>query len=530
MSSKLAPLLYKPGIQRDGTSFQSSYCTDGQWVRFQRGVIKRMGGIKSLNSAFDKVKVTNILMLPFNNEIYTYLASSNRIDSYVITKDFNIAENRENILPPNHGMVVVNDPVRTWQSQIIVQNERSVVVFLAINNGEDIADTSAPALFSKEITSNVPLIIAGINIRADINGGMCYSAPFLFLYGSNGLVQYSKSNNPLDFTTSNDAATGGALNISNDKVIFGTPVRGGANSPSILFWTFSSVIRISNVGDETVKFRIDVISHSSSILSSRCVVEYDGLFYWPGVDRFFFFNGVVNQIFNTMNLNYFYDNIDMNKRQKVFGVKNPKYGEIWWYYPEKANAGDPNIGCTRALIYNKNENSWYDTALSMDAATFSNELGILAIYGIPLTQPDGGKYLWRQEYNFDQVKWNRNTNNYLTSKISSFITTPTFSWAAFDPMRQQSGTFSPLVDRWMELRRIEPDFITNRDDSILQVVVNIKRYAQSPQVTNVPVSFTRTTEKIDMRAQGRHMTLTFSSSDYFEMGHTMLLLGIGDGQ
>ncbi len=530
MTSKLAPLLYKPGIQRDGTNFQSSYCTDGQWVRFQRGVIKRMGGIKGLNTAFDINNMTDILMTPFNDQIYTYLSSANTINSYVITKEFQFAQDRVASLPAGFPA----NPRRAWQSQVVITQGRSFVVFLAVENGQDIANIGASQLFSKELTSNAPLVAAGINVSPNINGGMCYSAPFLFLYGSNGVVQYSRSNNPLDFTKDNDASTGGEISIANDKVIFGSPVRGGANSPSVLFWTFSSVIRISNVGNEAVQFRRDVISHSSSILSSRCVVEYDGLFYWPGVDRFFFFNGVVNPIFNTMNLNYFYDNIDMNKRQKVFGVKNPKYGEVWWYYPEKANAGNPNIGCTRALIYNKNENSWYDTAISMDAGYFSDELGILATYGAPLTAANppipAEKYLWRQEYNFNQEKWNRLTNTYLISKISSFVTTPTFSWAAFDPMRQQSGTFSPLVDRWMELRRIEPDFITNRDDSILSVAVNTKRYAQSPRVTNIPVTFTRTTEKIDMRVQGRHMTLTFSSDDYFEMGHIIMTLGIGDGQ
>ena len=33
-----------PGIQRDGTSFDTNLCIDGQWVRFYRGRPKKIGG------------------------------------------------------------------------------------------------------------------------------------------------------------------------------------------------------------------------------------------------------------------------------------------------------------------------------------------------------------------------------------------------------------------------------------------------------------------------------------------------------
>ena len=49
MEKNLYPLLFKPGIKRDGTLFQSEYCTDGQWVRFQRGTAKKIGGMRSIN-------------------------------------------------------------------------------------------------------------------------------------------------------------------------------------------------------------------------------------------------------------------------------------------------------------------------------------------------------------------------------------------------------------------------------------------------------------------------------------------------
>lgn len=45
----------RPGIQRDGTQFDTNLCIDGQWVRFYRGRPKKIGG--------------NTLLTPGNNEI-----------------------------------------------------------------------------------------------------------------------------------------------------------------------------------------------------------------------------------------------------------------------------------------------------------------------------------------------------------------------------------------------------------------------------------------------------------------------------
>ena len=43
------PLVYKPGIQRDGTDFQDEYCIDGQWIRFVDGKIRKMKGQQQIH-------------------------------------------------------------------------------------------------------------------------------------------------------------------------------------------------------------------------------------------------------------------------------------------------------------------------------------------------------------------------------------------------------------------------------------------------------------------------------------------------
>ena len=48
MTDKTISLQIKPGIQRDGTLFDAPTYVDGQWVRFQRGRPRKIGGYKGI--------------------------------------------------------------------------------------------------------------------------------------------------------------------------------------------------------------------------------------------------------------------------------------------------------------------------------------------------------------------------------------------------------------------------------------------------------------------------------------------------
>jgi hypothetical protein len=48
LTAKVIALNIKPGIQRDGTLFDSPVFIDGQWVRFQRGRPRKVGGYKGI--------------------------------------------------------------------------------------------------------------------------------------------------------------------------------------------------------------------------------------------------------------------------------------------------------------------------------------------------------------------------------------------------------------------------------------------------------------------------------------------------
>ena len=46
MATKVFTLDAKPGIQRDGTIFDKLFYSDGEWVRFQRGRPRKIGGYR----------------------------------------------------------------------------------------------------------------------------------------------------------------------------------------------------------------------------------------------------------------------------------------------------------------------------------------------------------------------------------------------------------------------------------------------------------------------------------------------------
>ena len=139
------------------------------------------------------------------------------------------------------------------------------------------------------------------------------------------------------------------------KVVKGMTMRGGTNSPSGLFWATDSLIRVSFTGQSPLYWRYDIVSSQISTMSSSCFVEMEGVFFWLGVDRFYQYNGQVSVLANDKNVNWLFDNINYEQRQKVWATKIPRYNEIWFFYP-RGTATE----CTDAIIYNTKDKLWYD--------------------------------------------------------------------------------------------------------------------------------------------------------------------------
>lgn len=354
------------------------------------------------------------------------------------------------------------------------------------------------------------------NDPIEVSGGLVLLYPYLFVYGNNGLIKNSSAGNFFDW----NSADANETNVATSKIVKGLPVRGGTTSPSGLFWSLDSLVRVSytptTVSASTIYWRYDLITQQSSILSSQSVIEYDGIYYWCGVDRFLVYNGVVQEITNIYNINYFFDNLNYSQRQKVWAMKIPRWGEIWWFYPK----GDATE-CTDAVIFNVREQVWYDSGEALGAR---RSAGVFSeVFRKPIwagtEQNSAGTYtLWQHETGVDEVYLNNQ------NAIQSSFTTNNIGWVTGGP-----GASEPIgPNRWIRMERVEPDFNQTGD---MNLYITGKGYANDVSDTSTPYVFSPETLKIDMREQRREMRLVFESNvvlGNYETGQILLSAEVGD--
>lgn len=371
------------------------------------------------------------------------------------------------------------------------------------------------ATLSANATASGTVVLTFDN-NISVSGGIVMLFPYLFAYGNNGLIENCAAGDFNNWTS----ADSNKNNISSTKVVKGLPVRGGTTSPAGLFWTLDSVVRVTyaptTVGNQTLYWRYDLITQQSSILSSQCVIEYDGIFYWVGTDRFLMYNGVVQEVENKQNFNYFFDNLNYVQRQKVWVSKVPRWGEIWWFFP----SGDSEE-CNDAIIYNVREKVWYDAGKALGAR---RSAGVFTeVFRRPIWagnyQNTTGKYtLWQHETGTNEVYTNQ-----VNAIESSFETNIIGARMGLVGSVEQPGD-----NVWTRCERIEPDFVQT---GAMEVTVLGKGYAEDTTQESAPYTFDPDTLKVDMREQYREMRMRFKSNtqngDYF-MGRVLLSIDTGD--
>ena len=427
MTAKVISLTIQAGIQRDGTQFSSLKYVDGLWVRFQRGLPRKIGGYNGLFQNATGIS-RGMIMQSQNGINYVYSGQSDGVYVWqtnntngvgsgptTVTMSSAFNSNANNLWQwdvvydsggsgaltvlghPGQNLndisSTVNTPVMVGQfpyggmtklgiftASTVLNSTTTATVTpanLLIATGQSISGTGIPAnttitavstaggtttiTLSQAATSTSTQTLTYDN-NISVSGGVVVLYPYTFVYGNNGLIQNNSAGNLNNWV----GADSNANNVSGTKVIKGMPLRGGTTSPAGLFWSTDQLTRVTyapqTVGTSTIYWRYDIISTQTSIMSSQCVIEYDGIFYWCGVDRFLMYNGVVQEIQNDTNQNYFFDNLNYAQRQKVWVTKVPRFGEIWWFYPS-GNSTE----CNNAIIYNVREKTWYDAGFAIGA-------------------------------------------------------------------------------------------------------------------------------------------------------------------
>lgn len=456
------------GIKRDGTRFEGDFYVDGQWVRFQRGLPRKIGGYKVVNRYLSEIS-RGIKTYTENSYTYIHSGSAGSVERFRINGN-GVSSLITNRTPAN---LIVSDQ-NIWQFDVLYDSQSippvNTLVAQVAPNSSCICNTDGGQLFIGDLTGTGLLQeITTFPAGANVNGGICVLHPYLTYFGSDGFLGWSVAGDPGDLT----GVGSGNARIAAQKIVRGLPLRGGpGNAPAGLYWSADAVIRSSFVGGTQI-FQFDTISSQSSILSAASVIEYDGQYFWCGTDRFLMFNGVVREIPNNLNINYFFDGLNRNAAQKVFAYKVPRYGEIWWCYPR----GDATE-CTHAVIFNIKEGTWYDTELpngGRSAGEFSPVYAAPLLTGVQLSdfvpnvritqnddiritedgnsraiQPEEGFKVWQHEFGANEIDGQNIT------AVPSFFETADMSFLVGG--NPQS--------KWIRVEMIEPDFVQSENMTV----------------------------------------------------------------
>jgi hypothetical protein len=600
-----------PGIKRDGTKYEGDFYVDGQWVRWQRGLPRKMGGYRSTQKYLTEISrgLSNFTQQGF---VYCHSGSANYLERFTIDSTLNssVISDRTPVAVASSctvtltggasgsvdditidgvsiltGAVAFNTDLSTTAADVVTDintgtgthgytasNVGAVITIEAdVSVGSDpngytvavttttitatntdmaggsfalagsvdnlwmfdyqydsssnqnyilahvspnlecICNDTGGQIFFGDVLGTAPLVSVSLPPDANVTGGIVSLHPYLFYYGTDGIIGWSKAGEPTNLT---DLAGGaGIARPWGQKIVKGLPLRAGSGSaPAGIFWAYDAVIRATFTGGATV-FQFDVIATDTSIISPQCVIDYDGVFFWCGVDRFLMFNGVVREVPNQMNLNYFFDGINQNQKNKVFAFKVPRYGEIWWCYPR----GDATE-CTHAVIYNLRENCWYDTELpnfGRSAGQFSNAFAAPILSGV-VDDGDGYK-IWIQEQLTDEYDGSN------IRPIQSY-----FETADLSSLPQGRNEYLRIV-------AIEPDFVQNGP---MTVRITGRANARAPEVFSTDFEFPASAaadkpyEQIVMlKEQRRELRVRFESNSVYgdyQMGQIIGHLDTGD--
>ena len=498
----------RPGFGRDGTELDTPHFIDGQWVRFQRGRPKKIGGYKEIVTNYETpIRGCYVFSKDGLNYIYGFGANKSWVAATSQFASTSVANSSTlpGLTPGDRYSYQVDsifDATGSGTSELIIHPSQNLT---------DIADTfNSPVykLTASTVGSTPVAVSDGDGGNVEVSGGVVVLQPYVFAYGNDGLIKNSAANNPDSWVIS-ASSEANEVNVAATKIVKGLPLRAGGNTPAGLFWALDSLIKVSKAGSD---FRYDTVSAQTTILSPQSVVEYDGSYYWIGVDRFLVYNGTVNELPNQQNLNWFFDNLNYTQRTKVWAYKNTRYGEIWWFFP----FGEAQE-CTHAIIYNVRENCWYDSRHARSAGYSARVFRYPVLFG---SQPNGSdRYSgFVEEFGVNAIQ------NNSEMAIPTYFETSDFGY----PTGGAAGEQPAGNDFWTRLYRVEPDF---KQSGPMKMWVRGREFAQSESTMSQPHEFLPNTPKIDLREQRRQISLRFESNVLngdFYMGRVILHTETGD--
>jgi hypothetical protein len=497
---------------------------------------RKISGYKTISNYLSEVS-RGLKTYTENGYTYVHSGSAGYVERFTLDQNGNASA----VTDRTPTTLLLND-ANAWQFDVLYDSvsltpANKIIAQVAPNN-QTLYNAQDGQVFLGDLRAIDRLEELGLPEGFSATGGICVLHPFLTIFGTDGAIGWSVPGNPYDLT----GFGSGNARVASQKIVRGLPLRGGpGNAPAGLYWSTDAVVRASYVGGNQV-FQFDTISSQSSILSPNSVIEYDGIYFWIGVDRFLMFNGVVRDVENNMNINYFFDGLNRAASQKVFAWKVPRFGEIWWAYP-RGSATE----CTHAIIYNVREQTWYDTELPNEgrsAGEFATQFATPLLTGVKFyganldpgirtteagdirTTQDGNirityinnNYkLWQHETGVNEIDIN------IINPIQSFFETADISNLVLQGRNKS-----------LRCELVEPDFVQTGDMTV-QIVGRANARAKevfSQAMVFPDVATTPQEQVVFFKEIRREMRFRFESNvtngDY-QMGQVLVHIGEADG-
>ena len=514
----------KPGIDKDGTRFDSESYIDGQHVRFYRGKPKKIGGYKiGFTGTTEIVRALSIpplsLASPTSSEAATvvnkalvFMGRPSSLKSGIIDIYLNTTP-----LIDRTPVGIVPSVNNTWDFGYYTQasvdsNVNYVIAHLDPNNNNFNGNVEGGVYIG--ITNDSAPLVPITYVGGDpviVSGSICTIGQFIIAYGNDGVIVWS---DPTDVNA--PWPVDNFQEIAPTKIITAAESTGGG-VPTGLFWSTNSLLRLSyNVIEGN--WNVNVLQQNTPILSKNCVVTVDSVFYWLEINRFVQFTGVINELPNIYNKRFLFDNLNYAQRTKVWGIVIAEWNEIWWFVP--LNDSDE---CNHVIIHNYATKDWYDTALARTCGYVSeiftypimadcNSTRDLSSPPPPGQLPPMVYPLWVHEYGTDQVMFGYSyaIPSYYQTNITSL----------FDN--------SPTDDYQVRTRRIEADF---KRTGTISVQIQGWAFANSTPIKSDIYVLSPTDYKVDTNFMSRLSSYIFTSNDVggdYQAGKVLLDFVPGD--
>ena len=315
-------------------------------------------------------------------------------------------------------------------------------------------------------------------------------------------IRWSDTQNAMDWTPRATNSAGG-VDLSSGSEIVGAL----SGRQEILIWTDKAMYSMKFVGGEFV-FNFTEIQDGITMISPRAASNAGANTYFMGERGFYRYSGAVEPIPCPVQ-NYIFDDLDVSEQQKVFSVSNPRYNEVWWFYPSNemntlySGSGTANSDLlqatdrkdpTRCVIYNYVENTWSlsDMWRSAGATAYEEDYMLLG-----------------QQFNTDNIFIVKQDDGDRANSLSADAEGVNFTSFI------ESGSL-PIEDgeNFVAIKSLIHDMeIGGQTQSDVTAKLSVSNYPSESPTTSSTNNVSYETTKVDVRARGRSAVLRYEHNE-----------------